>query len=205
MKRVGKAALAAAVVGCLWTSPALGQLSVGVSAGGTYSSLGGSLVTNTDSDWGVLLGGFGSWQFETNVALQLEANWVQKGGRGRVDNVSEDVDIDYFELPLTLQLVVPLGTRWLWQLYGGFALAFKTTCEVSFGTGDKIPCEDNALGWRFESTEWSVPFGTSFAYQFTRSFLEADLRYSYGLSSVVKTPEWKNRSWQFIVRWGFEI
>ena len=40
--------------------------------------------------------------------------------------------------------------------------------------------------------------------------IEAELRslrgtLTYGLSSVVKTPEWKNRSWQFIVRWGFEI
>ena len=205
MKRVGMAALAAVVAGCFWTSPVLGQLSAGVSAGGTYSSLSGNLVTNTDSDWGVLLGGFGSFQFETNVALQLEANWVQKGGRGTVDNVSGDVDIDYIELPLTVQLVVPLSQKWIWQLYAGIALAFKTQCEVSFGTGEKIKCEDNALGWRFEGTEWSVPFGTSFAYQLTRSFLQADLRYSYGLSSVVKTPEWKNRSWQFIVRWGFEI
>jgi hypothetical protein len=193
------------VAGFLWVSPAHAQLSVGVSAGGTYSNLSGAVVTNTDSDWGVLIGGFGSFQFETNVALQLEANWVQKGGRGSADGSQIDVDIDYLEFPLTAQLVVPLGQDWLWQLYGGIALAFKTTCDVSIDPGEKTSCDDSPLGWTFESTEWSVPFGTSFAYRFTRSFLKADLRYSYGLSSVVKSPEWKNRSWQFIVRWGFEI
>ena len=205
MRRVAMTAVASFLAGLLWASPVPGQLSVGLSAGGTYSDLSGSLVTNTDSDWGILIGGFGSYQFRTNVALQLEGNWVQKGGRGSAEDARIDVDLDYLELPLTVQLVVPLGQEWLWQLYGGIALAFETTCDVSIDPGEKTSCEDSPLGWSFESTEWSIPFGTSFAYRFPRSFVEGDLRYSYGLSSVVKSPEWKNRSWQFIVRWGFEL
>ena len=89
---------------------------------------------------------------------------------GRLDYIlhfaSPASPIDYLELPLTAQLVVPLSQQWIWQLYAGIALAFKTQCEVSFATGDKNSCDDNDLGWTFESTEWSIPFGTSFAYQF---------------------------------------
>jgi hypothetical protein len=193
------------MAGFLWTVPAHGQLSVGVAAGGTYSDMGGSLITATDSDWGVLLGGSVRFRYVTNLALQLEGNWVQKGGRGTVEGVARDLDLDYFEIPLTAQLVVGLSPKWDWNLYGGIALAFKTTCEVTTGSSEKESCDNTVPDWTIESTEWSVPFGTSFSYRLARSAVTADLRYSYGLSAAVKNLDLKNRSWQFIVRWGFEV
>jgi hypothetical protein len=167
--------------------------------------MGGGLITATDSDWGALMGGFGRYRLKSNLALQLEGNWVQKGGRGTVQNVGVDFDLDYVEIPLTAQLAVGLSPEWDWNLYGGIAIAFQTTCEVSDDAGDKAACEEAAPTWNFTSTEWSVPFGTSFSYSFTRSALTADFRYSYGLSAAIDNLDLKNRSWQFIIRWGFEV
>ncbi len=204
MRRIGVLTLTVAVAGLLWTAPVHAQLTVGLAAGATSSSMGGSLITATDSDWGVLLGGSGMVRFQSNFGLQLEANWVQKGGGGTVDGDPVDLDLDYFELPLTVQLIVDLSPNWDWNMYGGIALAFKTACEVS-SDGTKEPCDTGIPDWTIESTEWSVPFGTSFSYGMQRSTLTADIRYSYGLSTAVQNFSLKNRSWQFIIRWGFEV
>jgi len=197
---------AALAVGAFGTAtPAAAQLSAGVSAGATLSTMGGNRITSTDSDWGVLLGGYGRYRFVSNLALQLEANFVQKGGRGAVVEGDVDFDLDYVEVPLTAQLVVGLGPAWDWNLYGGIALAFRTTCGISLGPGDPAPCDEVAPSWSFADTEWSVPFGTSFTRRFSRSALTADFRYSYGLSAAIENLDLKNRSWELILRWGFEV
>ena len=205
MKRIGITILALVLGTFLWTVPAQAQLSLGVSAGATYSSMGGSRITATDSDWGALMGGYGRYRLQTNLAFQLEGNWVAKGGRGSVNDEQVDFDLDYVEFPLTAQLAVGLSPTWEWNLYAGIAFAFKSKCDVSNNSGDKADCEEAAPSWDFSSTEWSVPFGTSFSYQFTRSALTADFRYSYGLSAAIDNLDLKNRSWQFILRWGFEV
>ena len=205
MRRIGITTFAAVLAALLCTAPAQGQLSLGVAAGATSSSMGGTLITSTDSDWGALMGGYGRYRLQSNLAFQLEANWVQKGGRGTVEGIRDDFDLDYVELPLTAQLVVGLSPTWDWNLYGGIALAFKTSCQVSENEGAKEDCEQAEPTWSFASTEWSVPFGTSFSYRFSRSALTADIRYSYGLSDAIQNLRLKNRSWQFILRWGFGV
>ena len=205
MRRIGITMAALGLATLLWTVPAQAQLSVGVSAGATYSSMGGSRITATDSDWGALMGGYGRYDLASNLAFQLEGNWVAKGGRGTVDDSQVDFDLDYAEFPLTAQLAVGLSPTWEWNLYGGIAIAFNTKCDVSNDAGDKAACDEAAPDWTFNSTEWSVPFGTSFSYLFTRSALTADFRYSYGLSAAIDNLDLKNRSWQFILRWGFEV
>jgi len=205
VRRIGMLTFAAVLAGCLWTAPVHAQLSVGLAAGATSSSMGGGLITATDSDWGVLMGGAGMYRFQSNLGIQMEANWVQKGGRGTVQGDRVDLDLDYFEIPLTAQLIVDLSPKWNWNLYGGIALAFKTACDLSSADGEKESCDTAVPDWTIESTEWSVPFGTSFSYRMSRSALTADIRYSYGLSAAVKNLDLKNRSWQFIIRWGFEV
>ena len=205
MRRIGITMFALGLATLVWTVPAQAQLSVGVSAGATYSSMGGSRITATDSDWGALMGGYGRYDLASNLAFQLEGNWVAKGGRGTVDDSQVDFDLDYAEIPLTAQLAVGLSPTWEWNLYGGIAIAFNTKCDVSNDAGDKAACDEAAPDWTFNSTEWSVPFGTSFSYLFTRSALTADFRYSYGLSAAIDNLDLKNRSWQFILRWGFEV
>ena len=205
MRRIGITMFAMVLATLLWTVPAQAQLSVGVSAGATYSSMGGSRITATDSDWGALMGGYGRYDLASNLAFQLEGNWVAKGGRGTVDDSQVDFDLDYAEIPLTAQLAVGLSPTWEWNLYGGIAIAFNTKCDVSNDAGDKAACDEATPDWTFNSTEWSVPFGTSFSYLFTRSALTADFRYSYGLSAAIDNLDLKNRSWQFILRWGFEV
>lgn len=205
VRRTGITMFAMVLATLLWTVPAQAQLSLGVSAGATYSNMGGGLITATDSDWGALMGGYGRYRLQSNLAIQLEGNWVQKGGRGIVEESSVDFDLDYVELPLTAQLAVGLSPQWDWNLYGGIALAFKTACDVTNDEGDKAACEEAAPAWTFNGTEWSVPFGTSFSYGFTRSTLTADFRYSYGLSAAIDNLDLRNRSWQFILRWGFEV
>lgn len=205
MRRTAVATFVLMLTAAVWTAPAHGQLSMGVSAGATYSDMGGSLITATDSDWGVLMGGYGRYRLQSNLAFQLEANWAQKGGRGSVEGGAVDFDLDYVELPLTAQLVVGLSPTWDWSLYGGIALAFKSACDVSDDAGDKASCEEAAPTWDFSGTEWSVPFGTSFSYLFTRSALTADFRYSYGLTAAIDNLDLRNRSWQFILRWGFKV
>ena len=205
MRRTGILIFPMVVAALAWTHPAHGQLSASVAAGATYSNMGGSLISSSDSDWGVLLGGALAYQFEAHLIVQLETNWVQKGGRGTVDAERIDLDLDYIEIPVTAQFAVGLSPAWTWNLYGGIALAFKTACDLSRADAAKQSCEEVRPGWDIKSTEWSVPFGTSFSYGFARSSLTADLRYSYGLSAAIDPVDLKNRSWQFIIRWGFDI
>lgn len=205
MRRTVIATLAMVLTVLAWTAPARAQVSAGLAAGATYSEMGGRLITATDSDWGILLGGYARYRMQSNLAFQLEANWAQKGGRGTVQGDRVDFDLGYVELPLTAQLVVGLGEQWDWNLYGGIAFAFKAGCGVSDGQGEEASCDAAAPNWDFAGTEWSVPFGTSFSYLLPRSILTVDFRYSYGLSAAIEDLDLKNRSWQLIFRWGFEV
>jgi len=104
----------------------------------------------------MLIGGSALYRFQSNLGLGLEVNWVQKGGRGDVQGASWDLDLDYVEIPLTAHLVVGLGERWDWNLYGGIALAFRTTCDVAGIEGEKEPCETGAPEFVIEDSEWRI-------------------------------------------------
>ncbi|UCC81841.1 MAG: hypothetical protein JSW46_12615 [Gemmatimonadota bacterium] len=175
----------AAVLSVLVASPALaqraGDIIGGVSGGATVGDLFGGSV-NTDSRWGGTAGLFAGWRTFRNSVVALEANWVQKGGKG--------IRLDYIEIPLLVGGVVPAyGGDLRLRGYIGIDLAFKIGCESEVALLD---CD------RAESTEWSMPFGVMAGrWLDSGRFIALDVRYALGLSDAFETSIPYNRSWQF--------
>ena len=187
------------------TSPALAQSRAGLTLGATASELHGDFITvRGDSKWGFYGGGFGEVAVGDVLALNLGVNYAQKGGSGLtgtglLDAERVELDLSYIELPLLVELTLPLGANWGLMAYGGISGAFNTGCKASLGGGSKESCKDTALGGA--KTEWGIPVGGGLSYTLENGeSVVFEARYTWGQSDVVANANIKNGAWYFLIR-----
>jgi len=134
---------AAALLVSLVCTPAAAQERSGLIFGATASDLYGDfVVVRGDPKWGFLVGAFGETRISQNVAVNLAVNYTQKGGSGftgtsLLDAESVDLDLNYIEMPLLAELLLPFGGIWGLMAYGGIAAAYNVTCKVKLGGESK--------------------------------------------------------------------
>jgi hypothetical protein len=130
------------------------------------------------------------------------------GGAGlrAVTGDTLDFDLVYFELPAVVEVGLKRGQLY-GGLYGGVAMGYNIGCDVTEPDGRTLDCFESSLASEPEALEWSVPIGATVGFDLGKVLLFVDGRYSIGLSRVPRTQvaEFKNRSWQFLVRVGFPI
>lgn len=208
-------------VALVTAAPALAQRtaiprgrSAGIAGGITITRLSGYINTVEDRT-GPFIGVYGARDISDNFGLQLEVNWVRKGGKGILPApVSEhlwDMRIDYLEIPLTVNYLRDFSEDWGFGAYTGIGIGFALSCRADIGSGPgPAPCEDTVLG--STNTDWTIPFGAKIGRNFSGgSSLYLDVRYALGLSNVTDfvaggvQRELKNRAWEIIVRWGYPM
>jgi hypothetical protein len=198
------AVLAAAALASQATPAAAQGEGWGLSVGVTGSTLSGDFVTAAgDTKWGFFGGVFGERYLSDNLALNLAVNYSQRGGQGLTgppsDPVRYDIALNYIELPLLAEILLPLGGTWDLMAYGGIGVAFNVSCKAGFAGGSRESCQDTALGKA--RTEWSAPVGGGFSYQVGNGDMVVfEARYSWGLSDAVENVDLRNRGWTFILR-----
>lgn len=187
------------------SSPALAQGGAGLTLGATASELHGDFITMSgDSKWGFYGGGFGEVAVGDVLALNLGVNYAQKGGSGLtgtglLDSERIELELKYVELPLLVQLTLPLGANWGLMAYGGISGAFNTGCKASLGGGSKESCKDTELGGA--KTEWGIPVGGGLKYTLENGeSVVFEARYTWGQSDVVANANIKNGAWYFLIR-----
>ncbi len=174
-------------IGLVVAQPATAQRArefVGITGGATLSDFG---AVNSSSRWGGTVGVSTGFRTSNNTVVNLEASWVQMGGR--------DARLDYFDIPLTVGGVVSAsGGALRTRLYAGISLGFKISCSA---TTEYANCA-NA-----NSTQWTVPVGIMIG-RWTQPgrFVALDVRYAIGLSDAFATSTAYNRSWQFRLLFG---
>lgn len=176
----------------------------GLSIGATRTNLWGDYVTVRGEDkWGFFAGAYGAQGISGNLGLNLGVNYSQKGGQGLTgepgDIRSFDVDLKYVELPLLVEILLPLGSTWGLVAYGGIAAGFNVGCKAAIGGEEKVDCKNTELG--DAKTEWAVPAGGGLSYPVgDRDLVVFEVRYSWGISDAVKEQNLRNRGWHFILR-----
>lgn len=192
---------------CLALLPAAaaGQDRAGFTLGATASGVVGDFVTvSGDDKWGFYGGLFGETQISGVLAVSLGVNYTQKGGRGLtgtglLESERFDLRLNYIELPLLAELMLPLGGTWDLLAYGGFAAAFNVSCKARLGGGSDQSCKDTALG--SGQTEWGAPVGGGLFYTLGNGEMVVfEARYTWGLNDAVANANVRNRTWQFLIR-----
>ena len=158
----------------------------GVQAGASLSSFINDVYV-TDSRWGFTGGLFAGRRPQRNVALTLEANWVQKGVT-ESDVEDTGIRLDYIQVPFTVT-----GGSGGFGAYIGVGIGFKVGCSG----GAEAAC-DNAKG-----TEWTLPFGLMYQAPLKNGkFIGFDVRYDLGLSDAFDNTDIRNRAWLFRIQFG---
>jgi hypothetical protein len=183
---------------------ALAQGSIGAQGGPLYSVLQGDAITDQDYRWGFLVGAHGEYRFAKMWGVRLEGNWVQKGGSNLVVGTEtlSFVNIKYIEVPLLLNLFIPLGTAVEFGVYSGATIGFNTSCKFTVTAGsDGVDCASAPTG-DAKSTEWTVPFGAEFVWnvESLKTALSLDARFMLGLTDAFESATAKNRSFTVMVR-----
>ena len=201
MRTVLRSAIVATTLGLALTTPALGQLRAGLVAGATYSKLTGDFLESSDYRWNWMAGGCLELPYRSNLSLQVELNYVKKGGKGVTDNAQAiDLDVGYVEVPLLANFLLPLGDGWESALYGGVGVGVSVACDVRVNEASQVSCTS---GLGSPKTEWTIPLGARLGYPLTGSSkLLLDARYSVPVSEALDVQSFRILTWHFLLRWS---
>ncbi len=184
---------------------ASGQNRAGLSLGATSSELlGDDITVRGDARWGFYGGAFGEVIMGEALAVNLGVNYAQKGGRGLIgtgllESEAVEVDLKYVELPLLLELMLPLGDTWGLTAYGGIAAGFNVGCKASLAGASKQSCKDTALG--AARTEWGLPVGGGLNYTLANGeSVLFEVRYTWGRNDALENASIKTGAWYFLIR-----
>jgi hypothetical protein len=173
----------------LFAAPAAGQgLDIGAEAGLNISDISADDV-DTESVTGLRFGGVLRLDLGPMFGLQSGLYYSQKGTEAPVEDVTAEIDLDYFEVPLLLTLAIPTGPSPVTpRLYAGGQLAFESSCEVSATSGGvsfSADCDDpDADLADTESTDFSVVFGGGLDFEAGPGKVTVDARYDHGLTDI---------------------
>jgi hypothetical protein len=139
-------------------------------------------------------------QYRENLSLEVELNYVNKGGKGVTENSQNiDLNVGYVEVPILANYLIPLGDKWRLGLYGGGAVGVPVTCDVTI-EGSDVSCVSSLSSAK---TEWLIPLGARLGYELSGgSRLDLDVRYSIPLSEALEVQNFRILTWQFLARWS---
>lgn len=178
----------------LFTTMALqAQVSVGAKGGLNVSNLNGLDVDNYDSKAlvGFHLGGFVTFNLGRNFAIQPELVYSTQGGTIESGNISQDMKLNYFNIPVMVKLLTRNG----FYVEAGPQLGFRTG-ELDFDNVDAS----------IENSDFSICGGLGF--QPTKSPFGIGLRYNAGMGTTgeldnpaLDDADFKNGVFQVSLYW----
>ena len=131
---------------------------------------------------------------------QFGASYTQKGFEG--SGTSDDVSLNYIEIPAILKLGIPLGFVKP-SVFGGAALGINVGCSYDGPSAGFVdPCDD------ISGTEWSGVFGFDTAFYLSSISLWFDARYHVGINNILDSDNFddlKNRAWNITGGVGFPL
>ena len=200
----------ALLVFVLCASPAAAQQpQFGIKAGPVITSVD---VEPRDGDYGARVagtfGGFFVLPVNETFALQLEALYGGKGGKGTSDlaDTTLKIKLDYVEIPILARITASRSASRSIFFFGGVAPAIRTSAKAEFSTtvagtsyGESVDVGDD-----YDHFDVALVVGGGVD---IGPYIVIDGRYSWGLMNVYKNPEIdseiRNRAFAFTVGWRF--
>jgi hypothetical protein len=194
-------ALALAIV------PVSAQTVLGLHAGVSVATLSGTDVTNATARAGVSVGASLTFPVAHILGLQVGANFVQKGTKESIPGVGTGTfAIDYLEVPVLLRVGVPSGTPFGVHLFVGPSFSFQTKCSVSASAGGVSASADCSSFGSMRSYDIGTLGGVGLSLGLPGKLdISVDALYNFGLSSIVKNVDAKNRALTVQAGVGFPL
>ena len=186
-------------------TPAQGQMTKGIFAGVNSSSFS---ITNLDPDestsshTGFMAGGWIGLHLGNLIALQLEVFYTQKGSKlNETGEPTATFKADYIEIPLLLQVGLPLGALKP-HIYAGPAIAFNVNCKIGLEGSAEGNCAEPTFDTEIKSTDFSGIIGIGINIS---RFLIA-VQYDHGFDNLLvddtSPTEVNNRTWTLLAGFG---
>ena len=205
MRRVvSTAVIATAAIFTAFTS-AQAQMTTGIFAGVNSSSFSVSNLDpdeSTSSHTGFMAGGWIGLHLGNLIAVQLEAFYTQKGSKLNTTGApTSTFKADYIEIPLLLQVGLPLGGLKP-HIYAGPAIAFNVNCQIDIDGGTGGKCDEPPFDTEIKSTDLSGIIGIGVHIS---RFLIA-IQYDHGFDNILvddtSPTEVNNRTWTLLAGFG---
>lgn len=176
------------------------QVSFGVKAGPQMTNLIGDGADELDSKIGFNVGGYANIRFSEQLAFQPEVLFSQQGAKvdytetiaGATYEYDGKVNLSYINLPLMLKWYAYEGLNFEFGPQVGFNVAgkFKETEKVS-GTGTDLDGTFETEGdiEDLETVDFGLNIGAGYELPMGLNF---GIRYSHGLTDIIKDSDSKN-------------
>ena len=167
-----------------------GQTALGVKAGANLAELSGA--PGSEGITGVLAGVYFGFGLTDQLAVQLEANYVTRGGEGVPIGANDlsgtggsRVDISALDFPVLLRAGYP-GERFLPSAFAGGFMSVLLSCQLTPPTGDAGDCDSptRAAWFSPRSTDFGFVFGGGLDMILGSSSVFVEARYTLGLLSI---------------------
>jgi hypothetical protein len=174
------------------------QLSVGARGGYVRSTISWDGTEQVETSWNpnFHIGAVSRLEIHRNLALQLEVWYVEKssGARLPAESADGDLELSYLEIPLLVQIRVPLGpnSRVAPRLFAGPSVAFELDCGVSLIIdGDVVnwDCDAPNIEVERKTAAVNLVFGAGIDIQAGPGAIFLDAMYDLGLTNLNDDPE----------------
>ena len=174
-----------------------GPMAVGFRLGMNVARFYGEDTGEAEGRVGLCLGGFSSYDFSKNFALQGEVLYTQKGDYDEEESngviSSARVNLHYLEIPMLAKFILPRGS-FTPSLYLGPAVAFEIGSSFEFKIGG-LTVEGDLTD--VKDVDVGLALGTGLGFGSGPTKFIVDLRYTAGLASIddsggLNQLDWKN-------------
>ena len=189
-------------------------VSIGGLAGGVVADQAGDDVFAPHDKFGFIGGLSGTLRFSARWALQLDALYVEKGGRENNDRDQGDPNDDklslrYLEFPVLVKFALKAGDGVRPSIFAGPSFAYELSCTWDTfpdGSSDPVDCGD--AGLRTRSLDVGLAFGADVEIPAGSGHFVIDGRGIVGLSSFDDSGQdldFRNRILSLTVGYRFQL
>jgi len=166
------------------------QVSFGVKAGPQMTNLIGDDADELDSKIGFNVGGYANIRFSEQLAFQPELLYSLQGAKAEEMGTDVTMNLSYINVPLMMKWYAYEGLNFEFGPQIGFNIASKVKVDGSaFDIADGTYDFDEVYGEDVETVDFGLNIGAGYELPMGLNF---GIRYSHGLTDIIKDSDSKN-------------
>ena len=159
---------------------------IGIKAGINLSNVGGDYFSNPSSQTGFIIGMYYKQSISRDFALQVECLYTQQGTNSftYVENIpgKMTLNFDYIAVPFLLKIGSRGRSGFAANIFGGLMAEYNLNATTKFsalGSVVSVPINNPS------PLNFDLVGGISFEPRIGKTYLNLDIRYNYGLGSML--------------------
>jgi opacity protein-like surface antigen len=164
-----------AVITLLMVHGAMGQIKVGVKAGGNLSTIN-TVHISCDMKFGFHIGGFAEFVMNDKISIQPELLYSTQGASATQDGVTVNANVNYINVPVLLKLNIAEGL----------------SAEIGPQVGILVGAKQGSKNIKEDCYTFDLTAIAGLSYTFAEKFV-VGARYGFGLTNISKDVKTQNR------------